>query len=447
MQKISSTPPLDSFDPNIIPFQYNVIKDIRHNYDYSLGLHEVLLSGAVGSSKTVLATHIIVTHCLLYPGAIVGIGRLSLPHLKATLYKTILEHIDGLVDYAPNDTQAIIKFANGSVIRSVSWSDKKYMKVRSYEFSMFVIEELVETETREMYDEIFERIRLPHVPEKILMSLTNPGDPAHWAYKHFFMDKDPNKHVYLSKTEDNPFLEESYILNLKKNLDPKMARRKLYGEWLSISQDVVYYAYDSKDHFFDADYLPNLGYPIYWSFDFNIGEGKPMSSIFFQFINDKFHFFNEIVVEGVRTADVMDEAKSRNLLNYKTTYIITGDACGAHRDTRSKVSDYEIITTYFAKYLPNVRYQRAAPLSNPPIRRRHNIMNAYFKNEVGEKRIKLYKPCKTADEGCRLTKLKSGGKYIEDDSKKYQHITTAMGYGILTAISNNNKKGVMLFDR
>jgi len=360
MQKTCSTPPLDLFDPHIIPFQYEVIKDIRTEYDYSLGVHELLLSGAVGSAKTVLAAHIIATHCMLYPGAAVGIGRLSLPHLKATLYKTILEHIDGHIEYSSNDTSGIIRFSNGSIIRSVSWSDKKYMKIRSYEFSMFVIEELIETETQEMYIEILPRIRLPHVPEKILMSLTNPGDPAHWAHNHFFIVKDPTRHVYLSETEDNPFLDPSYILKLKKSYDPKMARRMLKGEWLSIAQDVVYYAYDPKEHFFDADYLPNPAHPIYWSFDFNIGEGKPMSSIFFQFINDTFHFFNEIVVEGVRTADVMDEAKSRNLLNYKTTYIITGDACGAHRDTRSKVSDYEIITTYFAKYLPNVRIQSSA---------------------------------------------------------------------------------------
>ena len=42
--------------------------------------------------------------------------------------------------------------------------------------------------------------------------------------------------------------------------------------------------------------------------------------------------------------------------------------------------------------------------------------------------------CEKLDEGLTKTKLKLGGNYIEDDSKDYQHITTAAGYGIYDVV-------------
>jgi len=72
-------------------------------------------------------------------------------------------------------------------------------------------------------------------------------------------------------------------------------------------------------------------------------------------------------------------------------------------------------------------------LSNPPIRTRHNLVNSYCLNANGKRRLFVYEKAKTCDEGLRLTRLKPGGAYIEDDSKHYQHVTTAIGYGIKIA--------------
>jgi hypothetical protein len=58
------------------------------------------------------------------------------------------------------------------------------------------------------------------------------------------------------------------------------------------------------------------------------------------------------------------------------------------------------------------------------------LTNGQFKNANGKVNLFVDKGCKTLEKGFRLTKLKPGGQYIEDDSKPYQHITTAAGYGI-----------------
>lgn len=256
------------------------------------------------------------------------------------------------------------------------------------------------------------------------------------------MSRDPLRHVYYSKTEDNPFLPESYVSDLRKDLDPKMARRMLKGEWLAISEDVVYHAYDKAVHFKDVEYKPDLAFPIWACWDFNIGDGKPLSMAFFQFIADTFHIFSEVIVEGARTADALEEGDGRGLYEYNTKYIVAGDATGKNRDTRSIRSDYEIIDKFLANRLGANQYERLVPAANPPVRTRHNLVNAYLRNDLGQVRTTVYRGCKVSDEGFRLTKLKKGGDYIEDDSKYYQHVTTAIGYGMVAAVRSSGRKPI-----
>lgn len=437
---MNSTPSLSTFDPTVIPYQYEVIKGIREEFDYSLGVHEVMLSGAIGSSKSTLMAHIILTHCLLFEGARVLIGRLSMPALRATLFNKILEHISSdLVegeDFSVNLTTASIKFKNGSEVISRSWSDKKYFKVRSLELSGAAIEESGENDNDEFYKEIKMRVgRLGHVKENFIINATNPGEPSSWLYKYFIEpnsggEKHPTKHVYRSVTLDNPFLPVQYLEQLKRDLDPLQARRFLYGEWISLRQDVIYHAYDSSEQYSKRTWEPRKETTVIISFDFNIGIGKPMSAVAMCFEDGCFHIFSEVIVEGARTDDVMDEFFSRGIINTDRTYELDGDASGRHRSTNSKRSDYDIICGRLDQ--ERIRYAYKVRLSNPPIRLRHNTVNAYCKNLNGDVRLFVHN-CKTVDEGLRLTAFKKGASLVEDDGigKPYQHVTTAIGYAIV----------------
>lgn len=435
MSEHSSTPSISTFDPRLIPVQIKVIKDLER-FDYKLGTHEVLLSGSVGSAKSILMAHIVVVHCLENKGARVLLGRRALPDLKSTIFSKIIEHIDADLeegrDYEKNDSTATIIFSNGSQIISRSWADNRYSKVRSLELSAACIEELTETDNDQAYNEIKMRVgRLPHIKRNFIISATNPAAPSHWAYKYFIegTKMSPTRHVYYSRTEDNPFLPGWYIAQLKKDLDPMMARRMLYGQWIEIAKEVVYYAYDSeKQYLTDEIYEPCLDYPIWISWDFNIANGKPMSLMAAQYINGIVHIFKEWVIEGMRTADSIEEIEASMPDLHKFKVILTGDAAGSHRDTRSKRSDYDIIKKSFANMSPVVDWELRLPKANPPVRLRHNKVNAFCENSLGQKRLFVYKGCKTVDEGLRLTELKKTGNYVEDDSKYYQHITTALGY-------------------
>lgn len=445
---ITSTPNFCNFNPDIIPYQRKVINYVKNVYDYNLGTLEILLSGAVGSAKSILLAHLAVFHCLENQNARLMVGRRALPDLKETIFKKILEHLEDVLvegkDYWINNTTCKIVFRNGSEIISKTWADKNYKKFRSLELSAAIIEELTENkeDDKQAYDEIKMRVgRLTHIHEKFILSATNPDKPGHWVYKYFMENSFPTRRVFYSVTTDNPFLPESYVRQLKEEMDPKLAERMIYGRWIEINEESVYHAYQKEFNFVKTSYslIPNA--PVWVSWDFNIGEGKPLSAVLFQYVNDTFHIFDEVVVFGMRTTESCDELADRGILALNHHFILTGDAAGKHKDTRNVRSDYDIIKQFFANYKrPDGRalsFELAVTLSNPAIRTRHNLVNSYCLNATGKRRLFVYEKAKTCDEGLRLTALKKGGSYIEDDSKYFQHITTALGYGIKNAIDRS----------
>ena len=439
---ISSTPSYYKYDPREVPYQYEFLKEL-YSFDYSLGVHEILLWGTVGSGKSLPAAHAAVRHCIENSGARVLLGRKALPDLKATILTKVLEHLedDNLVegkDYWVNYTSAKINFKNGSEMIGKSWADRKYKKLGSFEFSAAVIEEITENDEQDMeaYDYIKMRCgRLPHIKQSFILAVCNPDSPSHWVRRRFFNNKSPLIHTFESHLRDNKFLPNSYEVSVREGLDPMMAKRMLNNEWIDIGQEVIYYAYNQKDNFVNESYKVDERYPVIVSWDFNIGLNKPLSACFMQYVGGVFHIFNEVVVEGIRTLDSLEEMRERGLLDYNTYYKLFGDATGRHRDTRSKVSDWDIIEEFFAQNQNRVtkrpiRFSVEVGKSNPPIRFRHNKVNATICNANGARRLFVYKDAKTVDEGLRMTKLKSGAQYLEDDSNSFQHITTALGYAI-----------------
>lgn len=435
-----------TFDPTPIRWQHQFIYDFFNETQWDKGVHEFLLSGAVGSAKSSVLAWLAINECLEHKNNRGLLGRLSLPDLKKTLFTSVLEMLEGSdlkegSDYQYTETTASFYFPKtNSELIAGTWADKRFKKFRSLQLGFALIEELTENnkEQSEAYQEISMRVgRLNHIPRQFMLSATNPGDPSEWVYKKIIEKPTELQHIYYSITEDNPFLPATYIDRLKKSLDPLMAERMLYGKWISINKDKVYHSYDQNINYRNYSYEVNYRYPINLSFDFNIADGKPMSAAFYQYINDTFHIFDECVVHGARTEDICLEAYEKGIIKEGSSLVIKGDATGKHRDTRSQLSDYQIIENFF-KPLPGIIYKREVPSSNPPIRTRHNRVNAYCKNLKGESRLFVYKDAPTANEGMKLTALKKGADYIEDDSPSYQHITTAIGYGVVYDTNKSN---------
>ena len=420
-------PNLKEFDPYKIKWQGEAIKLIRRDYDYSLGPLELLLSGSIGSAKSLFMAHVAITHCLFNRGAELIVGRMAMPHLKQTILQLILDHLDD-IPHSVNLTSGVITFKhNNSKVIPMSWQDQKFKKFRSYTPTAAIIEELTENPTSDAYKELRMRLgRRSDVKECFLIMATNPDSPSHWAYEDIIQKVGATRKVIYSKTSDNPFLPDTYVTTLRETMSEKECKRMIDGEWLDLVQEVIYYAYTKELNFRNYLYQIKTGLPLDLMFDFNIGAGKPMSAGCGQY-DGSYHCFKDFVIHGARTADIVDEINESGVLKGINHIRIFGDASGRNKDTRSTASDFDIIK----KGLSNsttATIEMCVPLANPPLRERHNFANSQFKNGNGRANVFVYQDANVTDKGFRLSKLKKNGQYIEDDSDEWQHITTARAY-------------------
>lgn len=453
---IGSTPNLEEFDPTIIPFQHDIIKLVRQEYNYDLGVLEILMSGSVGSAKSLLASHLIATHCLDNQKAKFCIGRQSLPDLRETLLATLLEHlhvdhkmVEG-INFSHDKSKSEITFLNGSKIISRTWGDKKYMKFRSLQLSGLCIEEAVENdveEWKELYKEALPRVgRLMHVREQLCLLLTNPDEPEHPIYRRFIADAEriapnivrtsDNRYCFYSVTSDNPFLPQNYIKMLLSTYSPEEAQRMIYGKWVSIAKKRIYYSFGEWNKI--KGYKLDKSRPVYIAYDFNIGHNKPMSVVFYQYFDKNFYFFKEIIIYSSRTLDTLEEAENMGILRRDIYYIVQGDAAGSSRTTNYNKTDYDVIREYLSG--KGISHRLDVPRANPALRARHTRMNGLLKNGFGDSRIFVdVDGCPTLIDGFKLTKLVKGSIYKENDNDPWQHCTTAAGYGVLKTLSEEER--------
>lgn len=456
-----------------LPSQMDILRLIdRHNYSESA--IDILGSGSIGSSKTAVLCHALIRHIVKNDGARALIGRRKMPDVRKTILKEIVEHMgDDFIEdvhYSFNRSIMEMKFKNGSEIIFSSWYDCDLEKFGSYKLSAIGIEELTEN-SRKWWGAVLkirQRLgRVESVAENFSLAVTNPGDPEHEAYEHYIdgaevlikdrILKKGNRYTVFSRAEDNPYLHEWYLKDQRKNMTPLMARRMLDGQWVSISGEGIYYCY-SEENYSKGSYSVKTHLPINLSWDFNIATGKPLSMCAAQrsIIEDRFDFFFESVVEGFNTRKSCADVIDKGVLDYDVPYyVINGDRAGMNKDTRGNVVDFDIIKACINEYKrkDGKRFERALdrqeavrkqdgvmkyvielPSQNPGVRDRHNKMNTYFLNDLGQRRIKVWN-CPTLNKAFFRTVLKEG-TYTEDDSAKYpyQHIGTAAGYLVLETI-------------
>jgi len=441
-----STPYFDGF----IPFGYQ--RDCLHllyHHDYSKYTPEILLSGSVGSAKSILLAHWAISHCMRWKGARVAISRQSLPDLRRTVYQEIIEHLSDAfiegVHYKSRANTCEIKFANGSEIIGVSFGDKRYSKVRSLKLSGIIFEEGTDFddtffEQGAGFSQFKARLRRIHnVPENFLIIASNPGDPASFLYDYFIQNDGvyESRYVFYSVTTDNPFLDPIYIKQLRQDYSFLEAERYLRGKWISLAGRGLYHSY-SDDNFIKKQYVVKENEPIHICFDFNSASNKPQSAVIFQQHDNKYHCFAEsIIPDSLWCLDNLEDFESKGILSHDQKILVHGDATGRAKTSNAKYSNWEIIRDWLTHRSYDFKIQ--VPRSNPPVTTRHVKVNALCKNDLGDVNLYVYKSCKTLDQGLRLTKFKPETR-IEDDSKPYQHVTTALGYGLYACEKMKNKK-------
>lgn len=462
----TSIPRFEEFVP--FGWQTKVLTDMEDPavFDWTKGTQIIVFSGVVGSAKSLLSAHILWKHQLKFvnQGAFTCIARKDARRLTTTAIKTYLGHRPKNANFNKifkfNKSSLIGSLGNRELILGMYYGEDDFERFKSLEFSGCWLEEATENVTDAVFDFLDQRTgRLKSVPERFIILGTNPDEPEHWINvklisKAGYIDgvRQPerdginyNIKVYYSST-DNPHLPKEYYENLRATKSAKWLERFLEGKWISFYGNNIYYAYGVHNHKRE-NYKVDTAYPLRIAFDFNTTLGKPMSCVFAQYKEGKIHFFDQIAIQG-NTSQLMEEVLNKTdytgkkYIDYNCEIIIHGDASGWSKQSAAfNFADYDIIKKALGNYTGRqIKYSVKVPLKNPEVKQRHEAMNASFKAGDGSVRIYLYENCFKGDINLdmafRLTKLKEGAKYVEDDGVAfpYQHMGTAAGYLVYEVI-------------
>jgi len=221
-------------------------------------------------------------------------------------------------------------------------------------------------------------------------------------------------------------LSPKEIEDAKRSMDPKFYRQEYEGSFETISGRV--YADYMDDNHTDRVFQP--GKDIIWAHDFNY---TPLSSAIMQVDeaeapgeSDKIYVVDEIVLESAVAQNTATEFVER-YAKYKGAMVyIYGDAQGHHGEKHGQQSDYLQIEKVLKQH--GFRVQVKATRNYRPIKESQSSLRAKVLNASGERSF-FVNPvkCPYGDKGLKLTQLKKGSTFQEEDGK-YQHITTAMRY-------------------
>jgi len=388
---------------------------------------EVFLAGGVGAGKTMIGSLWALKKVMQTPAEVYG---LIVSNTYNQLYDTTIRAFYQLLTESKISTNprnlprgkgpADLMVHNGSHwVRILLRSLEHYERLSGLEVGWYWADEVWQTK-QEAIDILNARLRDRKMERPQALFTTTLDDPSTWMYTRFVENYEPDlQQVIYAKTEANPYLPDGYLQTLKATYSEATFKRMVLAEWVALDSEKIYTSFNRELHVGPCELEPNL--PLFWSHDFNIGYGKPMSSIILQYHAkaDLFCVLDEIILDRSDTNDAVTEFQYR-YRNFPEV-IVYGDATGNARDTRSKVTDYEI--------LAKAGFQnQKVPRANPPIRERHNVVNALLQDANGTTRIRIDPKCRTLIKGLDTTKLKKGSGYIEDDSTREQHVTTALGY-------------------
>ena len=337
---------------------------------------------------------------------------------------------------------------------------------------------------KQAVDIAISRVRAEYQGSTQVLLTTTLDDQESWMYERYVLDLDrdpsmeydqevgpvtfvdpagrvavkPQRHVIYAPTWANLHnLAPGYYEKQLASLDERSKARFLDAKWVSLLSGLIYPQFQQTLHVSEmAEFDPSL--PVYWSHDFNIGvdsEGnpKPMSSCLAQvkkgprvdkrgnivlgpdgrpLMRPELHVFDEIILDSSDTNDVVEAIKEKPWFTSVSKFIITGDASGRAKDTRSGTTDYKILKAAGYK-------RQQVPKANPQRKVRYNEVGAMLRASNGDVRFKLHPRCRTLKRGLESTRFKPGGdKELETRS---QHVTTALGYLMCTKNLAKSSRG------
>lgn len=246
-----------------------------------------------------------------------------------------------------------------------------------------------------------------------------------WGLEYFEKDEDtPDLFTITLPTYENVHLSKEYVNDLEKKYDTKTQEVFLKGKYRVLSANPAYHAFERKRNTLPDVLIPKEFNEMLIGFDFNV---DPMSAAIYYFTNMKYYQVKEFSVNNSNTKElcgaIIAYITDKKIVVSKSI-IISGDATGKRRGTRSTMSDYEIIRDEFTK--AGLPFYFVLPNENPAVRDRVNYVNKLFETEqliIAESCVKTI-----ADRELVTWKASSTGFALDKSKKDRTHLSDAADY-------------------
>jgi hypothetical protein len=307
-----------------------------------------------------------------------------------------------------NETSLSITLKNGSTIALKGAEKPDNLRGRSLDF-------VVLDEFADMRKEAWYEVIRPSLSDRQGSAALFIGTPK--GRNHFYdlygkgVDKDEGWHSYQYTTIEGGNVPPDEITSAKADLDDRTFQQEYEAQFVNYS-GIIYYGFKREQSVSRHDGEHPV---IHVGMDFNL---DPMSAVLMTRRGDTLHVFDEIVMFGSNTDEMVAEIRTRY---GNGTIVIYPDPASRQRKTSAGGrTDLSI--------LQNAGFEVRVRSSHAAVRDRINSVNSRLLSKDGQRRLFVDPKCKKVIESLERHTYKEGTSQPEKDG--FDHMNDALGYAV-----------------
>jgi PBSX family phage terminase large subunit len=292
------------------PYQIRFLKSIKRY---------VILSGGVGSGKTLSLAMKAVNYGIENPGTLNLIGTKTTKMLEDTTKRMFFEIVK-FYELA-NGRRLIleikvqhnsIKFVNGTEYLFRSFPDKTaFENIKSLTLDAIFLDEISDLPENAIRMAMT-RLRGTRGDYRQLCGATNPAGFDNFVYRQWIEREDNTAEVIYSSSLDNPYLPEDYKNSLLQDYPDEYYRQYVKGFWGVTDEGVIYKSFDLSKHVVNYKKCRELSLDFTdfssarWNYYRTIDYGvtNPFAVLYIAYDGERIIVFDEIYEKNLAPSDM-----------------------------------------------------------------------------------------------------------------------------------------------
>ena len=339
---------------------------LPHQVEFALSTEpNPALVGGLGSGKTRGGTFRLLQLMLDDPGINTLYTMPTYDLLRLRAIPGVLEDLELLrIPHILNKSTASILVKGYGEIYFRSYDRPE--KLIAFEVAHAIVDE-IDTLNREKAEEVWrkisERVRqTSRIPNSIGAVTTPDQGEAGFVYHKWKRNPAKGYVIIKARTRDNPFLPEGYIQQILNNYDPVLAALYINGDFVSLTRNKPYYAYDESCL---TERTLAATETMHISIDFNVGGCVATINVVHEGVS--YAVGEHVSHDTFEFVDYLRECRAAG-----HPVVVYPDASGAGSSTNAAMSDIAIIR--------GAGFNVDVGTINPFVKDRINTVNGRFAN-------------------------------------------------------------------